>query len=169
MTFLSPSQIHTYSDLDARIDALEDAAAGAEPIAAAHIADTTNAHAAPAIGFTPTGTVASTTVQAAVAEVSGDVETHKGLAAAAHAGTAVSFAPTGTIAATTVQAAVAEVATDAASALTTHDADTTSVHGITNTAQLVAGDGTVLRVVKLTQAAYDGLTPVATTLYVIVG
>ena len=40
---------------------------------------------------------------------------------------------------------------------------------ITNTAQLVGGDGTVLRAVKLTQAAYNALTPVATTLYIIVG
>lgn len=37
-------------------------------------------------------------------------------------------------------------------------------------AGLVQTDGTVLRAVKLTQAAYDALTPkVATTLYVIVG
>jgi hypothetical protein len=35
---------------------------------------------------------------------------------------------------------------------------------------LVGTDGTVLRVVKVTQAAYDALgTPVATTLYVISG
>ena len=33
----------------------------------------------------------------------------------------------------------------------------------------VAGDGTITQVVKLTQAAYDALTPVSTTLYVIVG
>jgi hypothetical protein len=38
-----------------------------------HVADTSAAHAASAISFTPAGTVASTTVQAAIEEVSGDV------------------------------------------------------------------------------------------------
>lgn len=54
--------------------------------------------------------------------------------------------------------------------LTDHAADTTSVHGITNTATLVTSpDVTVIDVV--TQAAYDALGGgvSATTLYVIVG
>ena len=38
-----------------------------------HIGDAVGAHAATAISFAPTGTIAATTVQAAVAEVSGDV------------------------------------------------------------------------------------------------
>jgi hypothetical protein len=42
----------------------------------AHINDTTAAHAASAIGFTPAGTIASTDVQAAIAEASGDLTTH---------------------------------------------------------------------------------------------
>ena len=34
--------------------------------------------------------------------------------------------------------------------------------------KLVSGDATITKVVKVTQATYDGLTPVATTLYIIV-
>lgn len=57
----------------------------------------------------------------------------------------------------------------AAANLATHEADTTNVHGITNTANLVSGDGSILQAVKITQAAYDALgTKVATTLYIIV-
>jgi hypothetical protein len=41
----------------------------AEPIAAAHIIDTTDAHAATATTFTPDGDIAATTVQAAIVEV----------------------------------------------------------------------------------------------------
>jgi hypothetical protein len=48
----------------------------------------------------------------------------------------VPFTPAGTIAATNTQTAVEEVATDAASALSTHSADTTAVHGITDTSAL---------------------------------
>jgi hypothetical protein len=50
-------------------------------------------------------------------------------ATAAHAASAVSFSAVGTIAATDAQTAIAEVATDAASALSTHEADT-STHGV---------------------------------------
>lgn len=42
----------------------------------AHINDTTGAHAATAISFAPTGSLASTDVQAAIAEASGDLTTH---------------------------------------------------------------------------------------------
>lgn len=52
----------------------------------------------------------------------------------------IPFVPAGGIAATNVQTAIEEAKTDSAtaasSALTTHEADTTSVHGITNTALL---------------------------------
>lgn len=43
-----------------------------------HIADATAAHAASAISFTPTGTIAAVNVQAAVAETSGDVTSLSG-------------------------------------------------------------------------------------------
>ena len=39
----------------------------------------------------------------------------------------------------------------------------------TAVADKIAGDGTITNVIEVTQAAYDALTPDATTLYVIVG
>ena len=36
-------------------------------------------------------------------------------------------------------------------------------------ADKIVGDGTITNVIEVTQAAYDALTPDATTLYVIVG
>lgn len=50
--------------------------------------------------------------------------------------------------------------------LSTHNSDSTNVHGIADTSTLVTGDG-ITDIVALTQAEYDALTPVATTLYVI--
>jgi WD40 repeat protein len=47
----------------------------------AHTGDTTNAHAASAIGFTPTGTVAASDVQAAIAEVATEAAAGGGIAA----------------------------------------------------------------------------------------
>lgn len=52
--------------------------------------------------------------------------------------------------------------------LATHSADTTSVHGIANTALLVTATE-VDAIEVVTQAEYDALTPATTTLYVIVG
>ena len=49
-----------------------------------------------------------------------------------------------------------------------HEAATGDTHGVTAGDEIVGGNA-VNRIVKLTQAQYDGLTPVATTLYVIVG
>lgn len=57
------------------------------------------------------------------------------------------FSPTGTISSTNVQAAVAEVASEAAADLATHAADTTSVHGITDTAALYRAGGTDVAIV----------------------
>ena len=50
--------------------------------------------------------------------------------------------------------------------ISNHTSSTTSVHGIADTSELVIGDG-ITNIVALTQAEYDGLTPDATTLYVI--
>jgi hypothetical protein len=100
-------------------DALADATAIANSLAA-HLADTTDAHLATAIGFTPTGTIAATTVQAAIAEVAteaaADLAAHLADTTDAHAASAITFTPVGTVAATTVQAAIAEVASEAATA-----------------------------------------------------
>lgn len=81
---------------------------------AAHIADTTAAHAASAIGFTPASGIAATDVQAAIVEDAGDLAAHLADTSDAHDASAISFAPAGTIAATTVQAAIEEVASETA-------------------------------------------------------
>lgn len=65
-----------------------------------------------------------------------ELAAHTDDASDAHDASAISYTPTGTIAATDVQAAVAEVATDASAALTTHQSDTTVVHGFTDTANV---------------------------------
>lgn len=66
-----------------------------------------------------------------------ELDAHLNDITAAHAASAISFTAGGTIAATDAQTAIAEVATDAASALSTHEADITNIHGITDTSALV--------------------------------
>lgn len=80
-----------------------------------HITDTTAAHAASAIGFTPAGDVAATDVQAAIAELASEKATaaaltaHTGAAAGAHAASAISYAGSTNLAATDVEAALDEL------------------------------------------------------------
>jgi hypothetical protein len=90
------------------------------------------------------GNLAATELNTALAELQTDIDSratatglsdHLADGTAAHAASAVSFAPAGTIAATDAQTAIAEVATDAASALSTHEADT-STHGVATVAGL---------------------------------
>jgi hypothetical protein len=82
--------------------------------AAAHIADTTAAHVAGSIGFTPTGTIAATDVQAAIAELgTEDAAVHIADTTAAHVASSIGFTPNGSIAATDVQAAIQEVRDEA--------------------------------------------------------
>lgn len=126
----------------------------------AHIADTVDAHAGSAISNTPSGTISSTTVQAAINELDTDIQTiqssldttntnlsnHLADATDAHDASAISNVPSGNLAATDIQAAVNELQTDidtrATSAeLSAHESDTTSVHGIADTAQLVTLTG----------------------------
>lgn len=104
------------------------AQAASEPAGtvATHSADTTNVH-----GITDTSALETTTGSQA------KVDAHVNDTSAAHAASAISFTAGGTIAGTDVQTAVAEVATDAATALSNHEADTTSVHGIADTSALV--------------------------------
>ena len=66
-----------------------------------------------------------------------ELAAHTGDTTDAHAASAITFTPVGTIAATDAQTAIAEVATDAASALSSHESDTTSVHGISDTSILL--------------------------------
>lgn len=82
------------------------------------------------------------------------VDAHINDATAAHAASAIAFTPAGTIAASDVQTAVAEVATDAASALSTHESDTTNIHGIADTSILVTTTGAQV----LTNKDFDGGT-----------
>ncbi len=88
---------------------------------AAHIGDTTAAHAGSAISFTPAGTIAATEVQSAIEEVATEAATnlsnHIGDTTDAHAASAIGFTPAGGIAATEVQSAIVEAASDAAAAL----------------------------------------------------
>jgi hypothetical protein len=100
-----------------------------------HLSDTVDAHVATAIGFTPAGTIAGTTVQAAVEEVASeaatnlsnhvaagdphpgyatdtDLSNHLSDATAAHAASAVSVTPAGDLASTDVQAALVELQGD---------------------------------------------------------
>jgi hypothetical protein len=84
------------------------------------------------------GNLAATELNAALAELQTDIDTralatglsdHLADATDAHDASAISFVAGGTVAATDVQTAIAEVATDAASALSTHESDT-STHGV---------------------------------------
>jgi hypothetical protein len=80
--------------------------------------------------FTPTGTLSSTTVQAAIAELESDVVAGSGLAdhiadtADAHDASAISVTPTGTLAADDVQEALVEILGD----VETHVADAAGAH-----------------------------------------
>lgn len=95
------------------------------------------------------------------ADLEGQVNSHLSDAVDAHDASAISNVPAGTVSATDVQGAINEVATDAASALSTglalkqdastaatdselaaHEADTTSIHGITDTANLLTTTNT---------------------------
>lgn len=99
----------------ARIDTAIARDAEVSAAVAAHVDDTTAAHAASAIGFTPTGTISATNVQDAIVEAVSEAGAGAGPVAADD----VSFTPTGTIAATNVQTAIEEVAAEA-SAYDTH-------------------------------------------------
>ncbi len=140
-----------------------------------HLVATAAAHAATAISNTPAGNIAATTVQAAINELDSEkaaaaepiAAAHIVDTSAAHDASAIGFTPVGTIAGSDVQTAVAEVATDAAAALSSaisgldatyatdaalasHEADTTSIHGITNTALIVVNSRQVISGAGLT-------------------
>ena len=81
-----------------------------------------------------------------------ELDAHTADTVDAHDASAISFVAGGTIAGTDVQTAVAEVATDAATALSNHEADTTSIHGISDTTALLT-----------TASGIDALTDVTIT------
>jgi hypothetical protein len=78
-----------------------------------HLADATAAHAGTAIAFAPAGTIAATTVQAAIEEVATEaaaaLAAHTGDTTDAHDASAISVVPFETIAATDLQAALEEI------------------------------------------------------------
>ncbi len=125
----------TAADVGAATDTHDhDADYEASGAVATHTGDTSAAHAASAVSVDSTTLVGTgTDVQAVLEELDNGIADHLADTTAAHAASAISFSATGTIAGTDAQTAIAEVATDAASALSTHEADTTSVHGFANT------------------------------------
>lgn len=100
------------------------------------------------VAFTATGSIASTNVQAAIAELDGDVTAHIANTSNPHAVTATqaAFTPAGSIAATNVQAAIAELdgdVTTVSSGLSTHIANTSNPHAVTATQTAFTPTGTV--------------------------
>jgi hypothetical protein len=95
--------------------------AGAQTKVDLHVNDPTGAHAATAVAFTPTGTVAASDVQAAIAEVASE-SAHPNLATHDSLG----------------------LATD--TELTSHRDTTTSIHGITDTSVLETTTGSQAKV-----------------------
>lgn len=91
---------------------------------AEHLEDASAAHAASAVAFTPAGSIGATDVQAAIAEVDGDVTGHVGDPVDAHDASAVSLDPTGMtyVTGSDVQAAVGELdaAIDAVASTAVH-------------------------------------------------
>lgn len=76
-----------------------------------HIADTADAHAASAVGFTPAAGIAATDVQAAIVEDAGDLAAHIADASDAHDASAISVLDTGgNFTGTDVEAVLAELA-----------------------------------------------------------
>lgn len=102
---------------------------------AAHLADTSDAHDASAISFAPSGTIAGTDVQTAVAEVASDaaaaLAAHVDDTSDAHDASAISLLDTGGHwTATTVEGALAEVP----SRYQPLDSDLTAIAGLTSAA-----------------------------------
>jgi hypothetical protein len=91
-----------------------------------HIGNTSNPHGTTAsqVPFVATDYVGGSTVQAAIAEVGFDIDTHIADAEGAHPASAISVAPSGSISSTDVQAAIFEVNSD----IEGHVADTTGAH-----------------------------------------
>jgi hypothetical protein len=72
ISILDTANDFTATDVEAALAELQTADEADEAALASHLADTTDAHDASAISFVPTGTVASTDVQAAIAEVAAE-------------------------------------------------------------------------------------------------
>jgi hypothetical protein len=108
------------------------------------------------ITFTPAGSIAATTVQAAIEEVDGDVTAHVGDTSGVHDASAISFSPAGNIAATTVQAAVEELDSEKQAAATARTQGKTTLWVPATVMTPGAGPPT-LTTVSLAGNAYTGL------------
>ncbi len=119
--------------------------------------------AASGVVVTPVGALVATNAQAAFQELDSDLTAHITDATDAHAASAITNTPSGNLAGTTVQSALNELQTDidtratsasVTSAISAHESDTTSVHGISDTSALVTLTGTQV----ITNKDYDGGT-----------
>jgi hypothetical protein len=139
--------------LDGRLDTLEAISIATDAELAAHAADTTSIHG-----------IADTSVLETTTGAQAKVDTHVNDTSAAHAASAISIADAGNdFTATDVEGALAELQSDHeadAAALAAHEADTTSVHGITDTSALV----TTSTVTELAQDAVGAMLVDGTTI-----
>lgn len=113
--------------------------AGIVQLTYTHPGQSVGAHAASAISFTPTGNIASTDVQAAIAEL----DTEKAASGHTHSATAITFTPIGNILSTNVSAALAEL-----------DSDLTAAINLLAAYMPLAG-GTMTGVINMTGAAIN--------------
>lgn len=108
----SPTGSISATDAQAAIaEVATDAAAATSNVASDlsnHLADTAGAHAASAVAFTPTGSIAADNAQDAIAEVDADISNHVSDGTDAHDASAISFSPAGLLSSTTVQDAIQE-------------------------------------------------------------
>lgn len=136
-----------------------------------HINDTTDAHDASAISVIPTGDVAATDVQAAIAELAAEKATgaaltaHTGAAAGAHAATAISYAGSTDLSATTVEAALDELDAEKlgkAGGTTTGLVTFGAGAGLADGQDLTVGTGTGSKIGQTaSKMGFFGATPVA--------
>ena len=109
----------------------------------------------PTVDATHSGSSHAGVQAAAEATAAAALAAHLSDSSDAHDASAISFVAGGTIAGTDAQTAIAEVATDAASALSAHEADTTAVHGIADTSALALSSAVVAK------SLYDANTVLA--------
>jgi hypothetical protein len=122
-TALMHNQLGGRSDADAHptsaITGLDTALAGKAPVVHTHTGSQITGITATQVSFSPVGTIAAATVQAAIAELDSETQTSLSGKAPTSAATAVgtSFTPAGTIAATNVQTAIQELDSETQTAL----------------------------------------------------
>lgn len=136
----TPITAEALEDLEERVTDYADSVAGGTELDD-HIADTSDAHDASAISFSPDAGIAATDVQAAIVEDAGDLASHLTDSSDAHDASAISIVDTGgDFTATDVEGALAELQADHEAdetALSNHISDSADAHAgtaITNTA-----------------------------------